>query len=179
MKEDYTIYEYKTINVPKDLEQTYIDCYKNFGWAHINNEKRDYYINDINDFNIAEIKFKRDRKIKNKELLNQLQKDCEKTFTTIDRLEKMPQAIATVQALSIGFIALAFIVTAVFLAIKNIWLGMFFSGIIGLVGCAFPLPIYKKTITEKEKENKSKIDEQYNVIYNAYEKARKILLEDE
>lgn len=179
MKEQHTIYEYKSVNVQKNLEQTYIDCYKNFGWIHINNEKRNYYINDIDDFNIVEIKFKRDRKIKNKEQLNKLQKDCENAFIAINKLERMPQAIATARALSIGFIALIFIALSVFLAIKNIWWGTILSGIIGLVGCSLSYPTYQKTITEKEEKNKAKIDEQYDKIYNSYEQARKILSEME
>lgn len=179
MRKDYIVYEYITINVRKDLVHIYIDFYKKFGWIHINNkEKRDYYINNIPDLNTEEIKFKRDKNIEKKEELNKLQGKCEKAFLTIDNLEKMPEILAQVYSLNMGFIALVFIAISVFMAIKNIWWAMTFSGIAGFIGCIFPYPIYKKVADQKKEENKTKIKEQYDIINNIYGQAKEILLEN-
>ena len=68
--------------------------YENFGWKTITSsaltDKEDYYINNTgtNGEKLVNIKFKRDRKIKNKDKLNVLQKKCEETFKKIDKLEK-------------------------------------------------------------------------------------------
>lgn len=179
MREDCIAYEYKSININKDLEPMYTDCYKNFGWIICNNEKRDYYINNNYDSNIVELKFKRNRNISNRTELNKLQRICEDAFITIDKLEKMPNQFATMYSLIVGFIALIFIAISVLTIIKNIWFLAILCGLIGFVICAFPYSIYKNTLESKEKENKIKIDEQQDIIYNAYEEAKKIVLESE
>lgn len=52
---------------------------KNINGMQINNNgKRDYYINANPNQNIVNIKFKRNRKIRNKEELQKLQEKCEK-----------------------------------------------------------------------------------------------------
>jgi len=180
MKEDYIIYEYISIKVRKDLESMYIDCYENFGWIHTkNSSKQDYYINANPNENTVNLNFKRNRNIKNKETLNALQQKCETTFLKVDELERAPQSIATMYSLIIGIFAAGFIAISVFMAIRNIWRAAIICGIIGIIGCIFSYPVYKKVIEKKEMETKNKIDEQYNIINNAYKKVRKILLEDE
>lgn len=180
MKEDYITYEYISINVESDLEPRYVDCYENFGWIHIKeSSKQDYYINANPNQDIVNLKFKRDRNIKNKDELRTLQQKCEAAFLEVDRLEGRPQSIATMYSLIIGTIAAGFIAISVFTAIKDIWIIAILCGIVGLIGCIFPYPIYKKVIDKEEIENKNKIDEQYDIINNAYKEAREILLEDE
>lgn len=179
MREDYIVYEYVSINVRKNLVHKYIDFYKNFGWIYINNkEKRDYYINDIPDLNTEEINFKRDRNINKKEKLNKLQEECEKALLAIDNLEKMPQILAQVYSLNMGFIALVFIAISVFMAIKNIWWAMVICGVVGFISCIFPYPIYKKVLEQRKEKNKTKIEEQYDIINNAYGQVKEILLEN-
>lgn len=179
MKEDYIVYEYVSINVRKNMVHKYIDFYRNFGWIYINDiEKRDYYINDIPDLNTEKMNFKRNRNINKKDELNKLQEKCEKAILRIDNLEKMPQILAQVYSLNMGFIATAFIVMSIFMAIKNIWWAMILSGIIGLISCVFPYPIYKKVLEQNAKENKNKIEEQYEIIGDIYEQAKEILLEN-
>lgn len=177
MKDESVVYEYISINVKKDLEPVYIDSYKNFGWLHINNEKRDYYINSNPTPDIVEIKFKRNAKINNKEELQKLQKRCEKAFLTVSKLEKIPQALAMSYSLSIGIIAAIFIAISVWSVIGKMWFPAILCGIIGVIGCAFPYSIYKNVKNKKETENRPKIDEQQNIIYETYEQARKILSE--
>ena len=179
MKENYVAYEYISINVESDLEPAYIDCYENFGWIHIKDTtKRDYYINSSPNPNIVNLKFKRDRNIKNKEELRVLQQKCEAAIVKVSELERKPQSIATMYSLIVGLIAAGFIAISVFMAIESIWIIAILCGIIGFIGCSFPYPIYKKTINKKELESKNKINEQYDIINNAYKEARKILLEE-
>ncbi len=180
MKEDYIAYEYTSINVKSDLEPMYIDCYQNFGWIHIKeNTKQDYYINANPIQDIVNLKFKRNRNIKNKEELKTLQQKCETAFIKVAELEKIPQSIATMYSLIVGIIAAGFIAISVFMAIRNIWSIAILCGIVGLIGCIFPYSIYRKVIDKKEAEAKNKIDEQYDIINNTYKKAGEILLENE
>lgn len=75
-------YEYLSINVKSKIEPMVMDTYENFGWKVISSnaltDKEDYYINDTgtNGEKLVNIKFKRNRKIKNKDKLNSLQRKC-------------------------------------------------------------------------------------------------------
>lgn len=182
MKEDYVIYEYTSINVKSELEPMYIDCYENFGWIPINNNgKRDYYINVNPNLDIVNIKFKRNRKIKSKEELKKLQEECEKAFLNINKLEKQPQSIATMYALIIAFIATIFMAISVFAITgeKIVWIPAILGGIIGVIGWIIPYFVYRNVREQKLIENKIKIEEQQEIIYNTCERARKILVESE
>ena len=88
---DFVAYEYMSINVRADKEPLYVDCYENFGWELINNtalvDSEDYYINNsINGSRQINLKFKRDRKIKNKLELMKLQRKMESSLEEICRL---------------------------------------------------------------------------------------------
>lgn len=182
MKEDYIAYEYLSINVNNDLEPMYIDCYENFGWIPINKTgKRDYYINSNPKQNLVNIKFKRNRKIKEKEKLNVLQKKCEENFKIIDKLEKTPDSKGTMYSLIEAFIATVFIAISVFAITgeKVVWFPAIFCGTIGIIGWITPYFIYKKIKEKWELKNKAKIEEQYDIIYSTCEQARNILIENE
>ena len=180
MREDYIAYEYISINVKSDLEPMYIDCYQNFGWIPINNSgKRDYYINANPKLDVVNIKFKRNRNIKNKEELRKLQEKCENSFLTVNKLEKKPQSIATMYSLIIALVATVFMAISVFAVTgeKVIWFPAIVCGTIGIVGWILPYFVYKNVKDKKEIENKANIEEQKNIIYGTCEQARKILFE--
>lgn len=180
MKDDYIAYEYISINVKSDLEPMYIDCYENFGWIPVkNNGKRDYYINSYTNQNIVNIKFKRDRKIQHKEELQKLQKKCEEAFVEVDRLEKRPQSVATIYSLIVAFIGIVFMAISVFSITgeKVVWVPAILGGILGIIGWTLPYFVYKNVKNKAETENKAKIEEQQNIIYETCEQARYILLE--
>lgn len=177
---DFIAYEYLSLNVKSDKEPLYIDCYENFGWILINNtalvDNEDYYINNvnINGNKLVNIKFKRDRKIKNKVKLISLQRKIEISLKEIDKLEKQPYTKGMCYAMSIGVIGTIFLAISVFsiTAINPIYILAIPTGIIGLIGWILPFFIYKKVSSTKEKENTTLIDEQYNIIYDTCEQAR-------
>lgn len=180
---DFIAYEYLSLNVPSEKEPLYLDCYENFGWMVVNHaglvEKEDYYLNhpNIGDKRMVNIKMKRDRKIKNKIELISLQRKVESALKEMERLEKEPESKGYISAFSIGMIGTVFMAISVFAitATKPIYiLGVLF-GIIGILGWILPYFAYKNIKTEKEKENISLIDEQYNTIYDSCEQARKLI----
>lgn len=181
---DFVAYEYLSINVRSEKEPLYIDCYENFGWILINNntallDKDDYYINNsnINDRKLVNIKFKRDRKIKNKINLLSLQRKLDKALKEIEKLEKEPSTKATMDSMIVGVIGTVFLAISVFCitAINPLYIPGTIFGIIGLVGWILPYFIYKKVKTKKEEENVILIEEQYNTIYDSCEQARKLV----
>lgn len=183
---EFVAYEYLSINVKSNKEELYIDCYLNFGWKltnsnNINNslvDKEDYYINsNLNDNKLVNLKFKRDRKIPNKEKIITLQRKCENALKELEKLEKEPSSKGTSYALIISVIGTIFLAISMFLitaANPLILLGVL-TGIIGLIGWFLAYPLYKKAKSEFEDLNIPLIEEQYNVIYDTCKQARKLI----
>ena len=179
---DFVAYEYISVETNIDKEPLYIDCYENFGWELINNstfvDKDDYFINNVtSSHKKINIKFKRDRKIKNKNKLQTLQRKLELSLNSIEKLEKEPNTISFIYAMSIGLLGTIFLALSVFSFTGNeiYYVPFILCGIIGIIGWILPYFIYKKIKSIKEQENISLIDEQYNIIYDVCEQANKLL----
>lgn len=180
---DFVAYEYLSINVKSDKEPLYIDCYENFGWSLINNtalvDKEDYYINNanLNNNKLVNIKFKRDRKIKNKIELQTLQRKMEKALNEIEKLEAEPNISATTKAMILGVVGTIFLAISVFAitAEEPSYLVMVISGTIGLIGWILPYFVYKREKESKSQDNLSLIEEQFNTLYDNCEQAKKLL----
>ncbi|MBQ8681828.1 MAG: hypothetical protein IJ509_02850 [Bacilli bacterium] len=180
---DFVAYEYLTLNVKIDKEALYRDCYENLGWIFINNmaliDREDYFINnyDINNHRIVKINFKRDRRIKNKIELQSLQRKLEVALKEIERLEGEPNSFGIIWAMIIGMIGTVFLALSVFAitASNPLYIIGTLCGIVGLIGWILPYFVYKKVKTSRELENVSLIEEQYNVIYDSCERAKKLI----
>lgn len=186
-EENFVAYEYLSINVKSDMEPMYMDCYENFGWIPANvgtssSNKRDYYINsnaNIHVEDLINLKFKRDRKIKNKSKLQPLQRKCEQAFQSINKLEKEPASLAISYALAVALIGCVFLAISVFCITGKsvIWIPAILCGAVGIIGWIIPYFLYKNTKNKKTTENSSLIEEQYDIIYNCCEEAKKLLNE--
>ena len=180
---DFIAYEYLSLNVDSEKEPLYIDCYENFEWILINNlalvEKEDYFINHVSTKTSKKVnlRFKRDRKIKNKTQLLSLQRKLELSLKEIERLEKEPFSKAFIQAMTIGMIGTVFLSISVFsiTATSPLYFLGAISGAIGIVLWILPFFVYKNKQNLKEKENVSLIDEQYNNIYDICEQAKNLI----
>lgn len=178
-------YEYLSINVKSKIEPMVIDTYENFGWETISSsaltDKEDYYINNfgINGERLVNVKFKRDRKIKNKEKLNTLQRKCEETFKNIEKLDKEPHYKGTMYSLIIAMIGCIFLAVSVFIIIANEELiNYIISTPIGIVGLIFWVLAFFKYNQAKNKikeKNQPLIEEKYEIIYNACDEAQKLI----
>lgn len=180
-EKNFIAYEYISINVKSDLEPVYMDVYENFGWIStnsMNSNKEDYYINSYtNGEKLVNLKFKRNRKIDNKEMLNTLQRKIENSFKRIARLEKEPSSKATMKALMIAMIGTIFMTLSVFsiTASKPLIIPTILFGIPGTIGWIIPYFSYKKLYELKTEENSRLIEEEYNNIYEISNEARKLL----
>ena len=181
-------YEYLSINVKSKMEPIVLDTYKNFGWEIISSsaltDKEDYYINNtgINGERLVNVRFRRDRKINNKEKLNILQRKCEEIFENIDKLEKEPQSKGTMYSLSVSMIGCIFLAISVFIITANESLiNYIISTPIGLIGIScwiFAFFEYKKVKTKLEEKNKPLIEEQYEKIYEACDESQRLIGEE-
>lgn len=180
MKDENIVYEYKSINVKTELEPIYTDCYEHFGWIRIKeNERKDYYINNNVYQDVVNIRFKRNSQIENKAELKIYQDECEKSFLKINRLEKEPSSLAIIYALIIGLIGILFLVVAIFAILGNKWFIGAISIIMGCIGFILPYFVYRRTKGSKEKENKTKIEEEQEKILKMFKQSKKILEKNE
>lgn len=180
---DFVAYEYMSLRVKQDKEPLYIDCYENLGWIFINNsalvDKEDYFINNIGFNNkVVNLRFKRDRRIANKVKLMSLQRKLESALKMVEKLENAPSSYAIVWAMTIGFIGTIFLAISVFAitASNPYYFLSILTGIPGLVGWVLPYFVYVNKIREKELENIELIEEQYNIIYDSCEQAKKLIV---
>lgn len=152
MREDNVTYEYLSLNIKDDLEPMYIDFYESLGWLSINTGKRDYYINSDPKKNLVNVKFKRNRRIQNKEELNKLQKQMEEIFEYIEKLEKKPNTKATVCAMIVGIIGIVFMAFALGTSTGETLLivpTVIFS-ILTILCWSIPCFLYKKILEKEE-----------------------------
>lgn len=166
----FVIYEYISVPVRQTMETLYADCFKNFGWTLENS------VLNISDINSVILKFKRDRRIKNRKDITELQRKCENALVSIERLERSRAMTATMLSLVIGVIGVAFIVGAVFSFLAKMIPLFILLGVVGLVGCALPYFAYDKIREKKALEIAPLIDDQYEIIYDACEQASKMLV---
>ena len=180
---DFVVYDYLSIDVNPEQEQLYVDCYQNFGWEFVsssgNNLNQDYYVNNpnINQISLVKIKFKRDRKIKNKAELLILQKKMESTLKKNEKLTKEPEMISTMYSMIIGVIGLLFFVFGVlsYIASNPLYILAVLNGIIGIIGFAAAFLINGKVKKQKQEENEVLIEKEYDLISEYCEKANKLI----
>lgn len=180
---DFIAYDYLKLEVLPDLEQLYVDCYQSFGWELTKvSEKtidQDYYINGRTFIEkpLVTLKFKRNRKIKNKVELLKLQKNMEEAFKKIEKLNKEPELISTIYSVSLGVIGLLFIIFFILsLTSQNpLYILGIINGIIGIAGLILAYFMYNKKRKEIQAKNEILIEEQYNIIYENCEKANNLI----
>jgi len=178
-KNEFTTYDYATINVKKNKESIYIDTYESFGW-----ELTDSEINSANNgFINTKLSFKRNRKINNKSALIKLQKKLDVHFQNIDSLEAKKTINASFKAYGIGILAIIFLALSVFIITDYIDLGnlsiplQIIFGAIGILLTIPPYFVYQNTVTLKTEQLQPQIDQEYDEISNICEEAN-LLLQD-
>lgn len=168
--ENFVGYEYKEIATTREMEGVYTDGYLSFGW------KLDGITPSAIGFSTVDLKFKRDRKIRNKAELSRLQRQFDAGIAEIGRLERSKTSSAFITAMTVGLIGTAFLAGATFAFIyaEMIWL-MIILAIPGFIGWALPYMLYKKTIAKKTSAVVPLIEQQYDAIYEVCEKGHALL----
>lgn len=182
---DFVAYEYLSVNVPSEKEPLYMDCYENFGWKRVSTktsglvDKDDYYINNfnVNGKKLVNLKFKRDRAIQNKAKVILLEQKCISSLKKISTLESEPHKKGATYATINAVIGTIFMAISVF-AVTNVnpnYIITVITGTIGIIIWALSYMIYKKIKIKQTEINTSIIEEQYTIIYDSCEQAKKLL----
>lgn len=158
--------EFLEVNVKRDLVQLCNDCYSALGWTILNTHTGIYSIT---------LKLVRDRKIKNRVALCDLQRKCEDAFIAIEKFEKSKEMKVMGISIGTGLLGTAFMAGSVFAILASIIpLGVALA-IPGFIGWGLGYFLYKKILRETTDKVNPIIDRNYDVIYEASEKAYQLL----
>lgn len=94
-------YEYQEVSVKRSMVSVYADGYSNFGWQIDGTAEQPGKMDSIS------MKFKRDRKIRNKAELTRLQRNFDSCVSEILTLESSKYIMASVAAYAVGIIGTA------------------------------------------------------------------------
>jgi hypothetical protein len=158
-------YEYKEVWTNRDLEGVYADGLPNFGWQ-------------LDGGGYGRLKFKRDRKIRNKAELARLQRQFESGVAEIESLERSKSSVAATVALTVGLAGTALLGGATFAFIYgNMIPLMIILALPGFVAWGLSYLLYGKVKSKKTADVEPIIDRKYDEIYEICEKGH-VLLED-
>ncbi len=163
-------YEYRDMTVKRSLETIYADNYPQFGW------KLESIFANPNPYYVT-MKFKRDRKIRNKAELTRLQRMFESYVREIDRLEKSKVVVASTAAYVIGVVGAGFMAGAVFSCLAGRVPLTIILAVPGFAGWILPYFCFLRIRDKKTSEVSPLIEQQYDAVYEVCEKANALLSE--
>ncbi len=165
-------YEYKEITVKRKMESVYSDGYTNFGWQLESTSA------PVQSFDSITLKFKRDRKIRNKAELTRLQRQFEAGVGEIERLEFSRTVGASAVAYVIGIAGTAFMAGSVFAYLAGMLPLSILLAIPGFSGWVLPYFCYLKLHSKKTEQVMPLIDQKYDEIYEVCKNASSLWRSD-
>lgn len=164
-------YEYRAISVQEQMVSAYKDGYSSFGWEAESGNRAFPTAGKV------ELKFKRDRKIRNKAELTRLQRQFDACCDEIMNLERSKTTGATMAALVVGLIGCAFLAGSVFAvtaAPPHVVLCAILA-VPGFVGWALPYFLYQNLRAKKTAAVNPLIEKKYDEIYDVCERGSNLL----
>ncbi len=164
-------YEYRAVSVQEEMVSVYNDGYANFGWQAEGEGKASTAGGKV------DLKFKRDRKIRNKAELTRLQRQFDACCDEIVSLERSKTSSASIAALTVGMIGCAFLAGSVFAVTatpSNVVLCAIL-GVPGLVGWALPYFLFQSLRLKKTAAVNPLIEKKYDEIYDVCERGSHLL----
>ena len=164
---EFTMYEYKSVVVPKNLDSLYADCHGAFGWQATN------VVNSLVSLDKVTLSFKRNRSIKNNIELNKLQAQLDAALLNLKTIQAEMDGVGFVPALTVGILSALVLGGGMSLCLKadQMVLGVI-VGLIGLAGCAFPYFINKRLREKTADRFRIAKDEQYDLIGHICQQAQ-------
>ena len=162
-------YEYQELSVKNGMTSVYADGYENFGWrlerSGLSFGKPDYVI----------MKFKRDRKIRNKTELTRLQRQFDSIVSDIVSLESSKRTKATAAAYAVGIVGTTFMAGSVFSVTAGLVLPCVVLAVPALAGWVLPYFIYRFIEKKKIASVTPIIESKYEELYTVCERANGLL----
>ncbi|WEO76578.1 hypothetical protein BJQ94_14580 [Cryobacterium sp. SO2] len=165
----FVAYEYRTIRVPVGRESLFSDSFGNFGWLL---ESTGTSLPGTPTVTLA---FKRDRGIKNRVLVTELQSRSEAALTTITALERSSTRAALMISLTAGILGCAFLAGSVFTLQAGLLLVSIPLGVIGLAGWLAGFLSHSRVLAHRTRHAAPLIEEQYTLLALSGEQASHLL----
>lgn len=162
-------YEYKDITVSRSMEPVYADGYANFGWTLQNAST------PVQGIGSSTMKFRRDRKIRNKAELGRLQRRFEACADEIESLERSKTTGASVAAYSIGIVGTAFMAGSVFAYLGGMLPLCIILAIPAFIGWLLPYFCFVSIRKKQTDKMAPLVDQKYDEIYEVCKKANGLL----
>ena len=162
-------YEYQDVTAKRSMASLYSDGYENFGWSLESAEDIAGKINSVI------LRFKRDRKIRNKAELTRLQHGFDACISSITALEASKYTRASVIAFSVGILGTIFMAGSVFSITAGLILPCVLLAIPAFVGWGLPYFLYRGTVRKKAEEVTPLMEQKYDELYHLCEKASHLL----
>ena len=169
-EEKFIGYEYKDVTVRRDTEALYADSYTSFGWTPEGTTP------SLSPTSVT-LKFKRNRRIKNKAELTRLQREFESHIREIEKLEDSKGLFSSAIAYGVGILGAAFMAGSVFAitAATPLIVWCIILAVPGCIGWILPYFLSKKIRQNKTEQVTPLIDRKYDEIYETCEKADRLV----
>ena len=163
----YIVYEYKEVTVRREMEPIYVDGYANFGW------QKESSCTPVTGqaASMVSLKFKRNRKIRNKAELTRLQRQFEECANEIVSLERAKTMSASITAYTVGLLGTAFMACSVFAYIGGLVVPSILLAMPAILGWITPYFAYCALKKNKTARLAPIIEQKYDEIYANGEKA--------
>ena len=165
----FTPYEYRTLQVAPEQEPLYKDTFANFGWI-VEKETA-----GRPGTTTMALQVKRDRRLPNRQVINELQRQAEDALGTIRDLERSRSAAAITVAVALGIVGSAFLAGSVFAVTAGLVILSVPLGALGLLGWLAGWWSHGRVLARKTAQTAPLIDEQYDIVFGASEQAARLL----
>ncbi|MFC4224329.1 hypothetical protein [Lysinibacter cavernae] len=164
-----TSYEYLTVKALRHNELELADTYRSFGWTLEQSDAA-----GVGSPTIF-LRFKRDRHIKNRPMIDDLQRTATTALNAAEELDRTKTRKAMLVALSTGLLGTVLLAVSVFLLIGSATFLSWVLGIFGLIFWALSPLLYRQVATKSAQSAGPKIAKQRDVAYGAMENSIRLL----
>lgn len=166
---EYVPYEYLTVRTTAQQEPLTRDTYHSLGWTL---EDR---VQAVPTQSGVTLKFKRDRRIENRSVMSELQREAEQSLASIAALERSKGARAMAASLVVGIVGSGFLAGAVFAIMAGAVVLSIPLGALGLIGWVLGYLAHGKVRASTTARVAPQIDREYENLYSIGERADRIL----
>ena len=162
-------FEYMEVSAKHWMESLYVDSYENFGWEFEGEAARESAGGQVT------LKFKRDRKLRNKAELTRLQRQFEACAQEIETLERSRTTTASIAAFTIGLAGTVLLGGAMFAYLNGLLPLMVISAVPGFLGWIAPYFCYQRLRQKREQRIAPLIEQKNDEIYSVCERGCRLL----
>ena len=162
-------FEYMEVSAKHWMESLYVDSYENFGWEFEGEAARESAGGQVT------LKFKRDRKLRNKAELTRLQRQFEACAQEIETLERSRTTTASIAAFTIGLAGTELLGGTMFAYLHGLRPLMVISAVPGFLGWIAPYFCYQRLRQKREQRIAPLIEQKNDEIYSVCERGCRLL----